>query len=436
LKSISKSNKKHFLLLILLNIFITYNPPYLYYLLKNGLLNGITIYISLSSVAIVISLLYILATANSILKFNKYAILSPISLFTFFVMIGICFSFAYGNDLNKVIIDLFPIVQFILGYVLISFSKLSISDIYQYKISKRAYHFIFITVFSALFTYIYFILIGHNFGVLRAHISGVTIGRLPDFIFPIFVVGFLFYKRENKLFIVILKLIAIVYLALSMYRTIYVAIFISIIYMAIIEREKIFKRTKPLIFIILIGIVSNIMISEFSNENSAFDLYAGKLFERVGTIFEVKDRPEETSRSGRLNQLYYFESVIHNPLGFGFGGIIYEPDDKYELNAIPFYTMAFYPLQIMLSIGLTGGLIFMYLLLKTLKQLHRLRRHCKDKVTYMGLGYISSGMIVIIIFLLLFPYVVYFPITFILGLMIGLTNNEYNLYSLGRIHER
>jgi len=437
LKIITKRNKKAFLFLVLLNIIISYNPLYLYYLLNNGLLGGISLYISLSTISAGIALLYFLTLLRLENKFKLKTLISPVTFYTLFVFVGLILSILLGNDKNNILIDFFPAFQFLLGYALVVASDLKLSDIQKHrKLNRNIYFYINLVILTMILSYLYLTVVGHNFGVLKAHVSGITVGRLPDFIFPIFVVGILLYIKESNILVILLKAASLIYISMSMYRTVYLAVFLSILYMILIEKENVFKRTKILLTLIFITICVNLVIISSSDDLSKYSVYAEKTVERIGSIFEVEDRPEETSRTARFKQLYYFQNVIANPFGYGFGGVIYENEDRHEINPIPFYTMAFYPLQLMLSIGLIGGVLFIYLMFLTLYRIHILRKRCSSKYNYMGLGFIASGMIVIIIFLLLFPYVVYFPITLILGLMIGLINNEYNLYLSDKAHAR
>lgn len=221
---------------------------------------------------------------------------------------------------------------------------------------------------------------GKSYGVFRAYISGVTLNRLPDFFWPVLTATALFVSRSSAL-----KMIFIFYAALTLYRTIYLAVLLSAL---VGFNRRIFSLRSLLMGAGLLACAAVAF--------SYIQIDPTLLFERFMSLFTSESKVAgEASKSQRVQDFWILASYLNGCFPFGCAASPSISQPLYNFPAFQLWSLA--------GFGIFGLPLILFTLLIPLKIVRQgLRANKAD----------ASIFIAVSIILLFFPYVHYFPLMF------------------------
>lgn len=407
-----------------------YNPFYLYYLMSHSALGGISRRIIVSSVFLItmsyFSLLVYFLNGHRKIKIQKSSILFSVNTLLIFYIVSNIVGMVKGNNVNYMIIDSFPLWEMFMIYYLIKFSPLMKNRFDFAKTIKWFLIYFFLMSLTNLVSYgVLSFVKGASFGALRAYISGSTVNRLMDFVLPLFFpLLVLSYEKlyRRKVVMILLLGMSVLVVALTFYRTIYLAVFAGFCYLAISNRKRFFSMARLSIFLVVLSSVSLLgwnLISKHEGHN------IGSLVGQSMKSIYSPDKKVDTSMTSRIK---HSKEIIFNilkefPAMAGMGGTY----ESYSGEIIPIYTTSNYFLQLILLLGIPAGLLFIWLYFQTFFLSRRLSREVKnisEKVFFSASACILVSLGVI---LCLFPYTCYFPLLYILGFILGVADRQREL---------
>lgn len=414
---------------ILLGFIVSYNPFYLYYLMSHSALGGMSRRIIVSSVFLItmsyFSLLVLFLNGHQKIKIQKSSILFSVNILLMFYIASIIVGVVKGNDVKYMIIDSFPLWEMFMIYYLIKFSPL-MKDRFDFaKTIKWFLIYFFLISLTNLVSYGALSFVNDvGFGALRANVGGITVNRLMDFVLPIFLpLLVLSYKDLYRRKIVILLLgMSVLVVALTFYRTIYLAVLAGGVCLVISNRKRFFFIARMSILLVVVSSVSLIgwnLVSEHKDRN---------LVSLVGQSMVSIYSPDKAIDTSARSRIEHSKEIILSiltifPAMAGMGGTYWSNSGK----TIPIYTTSNYFLQIILLLGLPGGLLFLWLYFKAFvisKKLSRQVGNISEKVFFSASACILVSLGVV---LCLFPYTCYFPLLYIFGFILGTVDRQRGL---------
>lgn len=406
--------------LLFFGFVMAYNPWYINYLMDNGALGGMSIRVWSGGLVLSVFAGYILLRLLSRAKFNKSTpIFGGMLLFSAVAFTFIVKGLISNEDRVMVIADAFPLVEFILVFFAVRLmpSRHSV-DIGE---SQMRWLLLYLGVMGltdiASYTYLTFVK-GVSFGALRADVGGVIVNRLMDFVVPIFAPIAYFYRGKavsGKIRVVINSILLTVVL-LTFFRTVYVAVISTFLYISV-------RHSRRALRLVLMGTV--VFVTVFAGIyflEDRFDVkYQGQgvaslALARVSTIFlDIDTDLAITSRFDHNKQMMHeIPSVIL--LGKGAGALF---DDD-----VPVQFASNYFLQLIFILGVPGALLFFGIYWRVFWTSARLCKIGNDQssVDYMSISGIVLCLAVILSF---FPYTVYFPLMYILGVVFAMFDKSF-----------
>ena len=400
--------------LIAFGLVVAYNPLYLYYLMSNGALGGMSVHAVTGGVFLTCAIGYkaILLLSGKIIRIRRSSILNIMTLLFLVFCGGVLTGLANANERVVFVLDAFPLLEMFCIYYLIRLTPGM--NINLEKIVKWLAGYIFIMCVSDLLSYCYLTYVKQiNFAALRANIAGVVVNRLMDFVVPLFGPSLIVLTRNSKsktirIFLPILVLLTV---GLTFYRTVYAAFFAATGVILIQKKQNILFFSKAIIVSMAIGTII-LFATHTPQTDSEFDM-TELMAERVKSIFDSGE--EDSSIGSRHEQAkLMFAEVPQNPfLGKGFGGAVESGPVKYTSN---------YFLQVLLLLGIPGAILFIWLFIKVgrvLSSLSKTATEQKEKAFFTGMASVLAGIAAVLYF---FPYTMYFPLHYLLGAIAGLAD--------------
>ena len=417
--------------LVFIGLIILHNPAYVYYLMSQGGLGGITISFFLRILyfgsIFFYSLFQIKNNKGILFPRNGYLL---IGFFIIAILINSILGIMRFNSLEYFLMDFLPIFEFILFYFI---GSLSTKNYKFYSIKKIVnYLLIYVGIVAAMNIILYIYAsksMLSNFGALKALVGGVTVNRLMDFIIPLFfpLTLIVSYKGLKKYFHYLLITILSILIILTFFRTVYLAVIVGtfvILFSIGLIQSKIITKLVKIIFIAFPFMI--FFNSIFSNLfNLGLEINFGDIFyQRISSIFEFSDTSTTFSKYSRLDQYNDLDKIFSFfPFGHGMGAFI---------GSDPVSVMSNYFVSLFILIGFPGGLIFLLLITRAFKKYYIINNQSKNRE---GLMIFSSAALsilsMIMVIFIFFPYVKYFPIMMILGYLVGFSEiiNERTRFS-------
>lgn len=337
------------------------------------------------------------------LKIKKIDIISIVfPLILIFINILIDYS-RYGNVNFTGIVPLIECVFFAFYFFINVRDRINITS----KTVNLLSLFIFLNILLEIILYVKDLGLGISYGAFRANIAGIDINRNPSFFYPVFAFVILRYASLNYWVKIFYHFVFVLFIITVFYRTIYVALLFPLLVEALRFRMnisiKFVTRLVVIIFLIFIGVFY--LDSKFNSEFnfSILDAFTGR-FTSTFTDYKIDE-----AQTGRINQIpEMFSSIVSNPLGIGFSGIVGD-------NQV--YNYAFYFLHPLLYLGLPLLFIYYILLRRILIIYKRALFSKKNRILIFCILYFS-------VTLLFFPYMNYFTFSSIFIFLLQLSNVE------------
>ncbi len=409
------------MMIIFLGFIIAYNPLYIYYLMSHAALGGITFRTIASGIFLVgissFSFLALLFNRNGKIKVRNTSFLFLVNILLMFYILAILVGLARGNNFKYMILDSFPLLEMFVIYYLIKFSPLIENTINFHRIIKWFLIYFFIMAVTDLVSYgvLSFVKIV-NFGALRALIGDITVNRLMDYVLPLFLpLLLLSYEHlyRRKWVIILLSMGALI-VTPTFYRTVYLAVFTGLLYLAMSSCKRFIFMARTFVLIAFVSVVILVGVNSFFKDK-IYNLPA--LFTpRVVSIYSP-DKKIDYSGESRIahNKDMVYTMLKSFPDIAGIGGTY----ESREGEVIPIYCTSNYFLQLVLLLGLPAGLLFLWVYFKAFFVARRLSREAKDGSVKVFFAASASILVSLAVILCLFPYTSYFPLLYILGWIFG-----------------
>lgn len=400
--------------LIAFGLGLAYNPWYLYYLMAHGALGGMSIHAVTGGafLFIVVSYKAILLLSGKGLGIKRSAILSLMTMFFIVFLGGVVTGLVRGNEFVVFGLDAFPLCEMFCLYYFIRLTpemEINFSRVFKWL---AAYMLLMCITDIASYSYLTYIK-GISFGALRANIGGTVVNRLMDFIVPVLGPGLIIFTKDskNKFIRLFLPICVLLTIGLAFYRTVYAAFFVTTAFLLIQNRKNVMLFAKPILIALIIG-----FIAIFSSQSAQIDYESdmgGLMLERARSIFDSAN--DDSSISARFEQIpLMLDEVPKDPiLGKGFGGTIDSGPIKYTAN---------YFLQVLLLLGIPGGVLFIWLYFKVISVLQWLSRTAADQKEQLFFSMSASVLAGLATILWFFPYTMYFPLHYLLGVIAGIAD--------------
>lgn len=394
--------------IIFLGLVLAYNPVYLYYLMSHGALGGMSIRATVGGVFLLFAVMYIVFRfpAKRLFVVKTSPIFSLITIFLGFYLIGVLTGFIRVNFSIFFALDAYPLFEMFCIYYIIRLSPGT--KVNPYTIVKWVSGYILIMCLSDLAAYSYLSFVKKiGFGALRANINGIIMNRLMDFMVPILGPGLIALSRyiTNRFVRWLLPVCVLVTVALTFYRTVYVAFFVGVLFLIFLKKKNIIPLVKAVTFMLVIGFLAVTIVQQGRGGKESIGILS-LVNQRIRSTFDsrkkdyaINSRFEQTARS--LQELPNV-SII----GYGMGGYI----DDHVIQV-----MSNYFLQLFLLLGIPAGILFLWLYTKVMMVLLRLARMSSDRkisLFYLATASVLAGLAVVFCF---FPYTVYFPLLYLFG---------------------
>lgn len=404
--------------LVALGFVLAYNPWYLYYLMANGAIGGMSTRAEISGAFLILAISYrvLISLTRKSLAINSSSILNLMTMFLFTVLLGVVTGFVNSNAFIYFGLDVFPLLEMFCLYYIIRLAPEM--EINYSKFVKLFGFYIIIMCVTDVVTYIYLTYYeGLSFGALRANIGGTVVNRLMDFIVPLVGPGFIAFSRDSKskLVRILLPVCVLLTVGLTFYRTAYAAFFVATGFLLIQKKKNVFIFAKTAGVAMIIGVAFLAVLQSKQSENYESDM-GGLVIERVKSIFDSDE--EDSSISSRHVQAgMMLDEVPKNPLlGTGLGG---------SLDLGPIQYTSNYFLQILLLLGIPGGVLFLWLYTKVIRVLLWLSKTAsdrKEKLFFASMASVLAGLAAVLYF---FPYTMYFPLLYLFGATAGIADISY-----------
>ena len=417
--------------MLTLFFFLQTNPIFVYILGLTSGLNAGKFRSSLYLLFVTIFLLY------SFLKdpcFSSKIRLRYSSLFLFlFSSFSLIIHLYRGYDSS--FMYFFPLFEFILSYWF--FSIIGFDNIYSF-FKYRLQSYLAILIPASLFGWIFSVLSGTSFGVFKALVGPVTVNRWPDFITPLLsLVSFIY--SPSILLIILLFFASII----TLYRTVFIAVLLPLVFYSFTKllsnhtfSLRLYKvgRFRLILLFSLMFVIYFFLYSPFLSLDVGSSAQVSNIFDLIEAVFRrflslfLPEADYEFSGSARVSQLYpllsEIASTFHKPLNFLLGSNIL-------IDGInPLANYAFYPLTSLLQFGFIIPSFITFLLIKSFV------RYSKDSsgIKAQKLPFIYL-IISLIVYLILFPYLIQFPIASLVALSIYMLNYSVtDRYPISRVY--
>jgi len=422
---------------LLLGLAVSYNPIYMYRLMQEGAIGGMSFRIASGCTFILIYLIYrILRNLNRPFSFNiiKTPLFMPMNGLLLLYILAVLIGLINNNDKVLIALDTYPLFEMFIVYYAIKFTPNIFVQIDSDKVAKWVGIYFGIMCISGIVSYSYLTFVKSvRFGVILANVAGITVNRLMDFMVPIFLPIVIAYSVNNKKKILgaALIILGIAVSFLSFYRTVYLAVFAPLVYLMLKSKFIFLGITKKLIIytlamVVVMGVIEDRM--QWKYDDTSIIQIMGL---RIYSIF-FKD-VETDSGSIRVTDTVKVFAKISSCLvtGYGMGGIL-EYDDE-DPSAIQVQSNYF--LQTVLLMGLPGGALFIFIYIKTLITSFnraKLSERNADKFIFTAC---TSILISLGVILSLFPYTNYFPLLYIFGFICGLVDTYTDRKVIHAINE-
>lgn len=407
--------------LIFLGLIVAYNPWYLHYLMANSAIGGMSIRTWTGAAFLfVLILARLFAFLRSPQRFSQAPLSLMMRIFVVFSMFYIVKGLIYNTDRVMVIADSFPLVEFfVLYYAVRSIPAFKTQAEPERMIRWAALYFLIMGITDVL-SYFYLTFVqGLSFGALRADIGGTVVNRLMDFIIPIFAPIFLFYRGAaiKRKWLLLLNAVLLMVVMLTFFRTIYVTFLVTVGYLIFKESKKALTTlvfSGMVLFALFAGVylVEDKLDLKYGGENIS-TLTVGRLttiFSEYNSDFAITSRLSDNQRM--LDEIP--EVVL---LGRGTGAMLDEET--------PVQFTSNYFLQLVIILGLPGGLLFIAICLRAFWVAFRMAgasNATEKRMFYLTCSSLILSLAVIFNF---FPYTVYFPLLYILGAVFGLVDRSF-----------
>ncbi|OFZ53980.1 MAG: hypothetical protein A2428_16400 [Bdellovibrionales bacterium RIFOXYC1_FULL_54_43] len=404
---------------LLVALLISYNPFVEWYLMGHGALGGSRLRGALGLLALtfllcralVVSIKRREATSSLVLTPSALKIPGPEILF----WVALVYAFGVGVLTNHftayTVLDLFPLLELA---VVTFVSRLFFSHASAREISRFLYRLMLVFGVMAAFDIgIYYALTFHfhrTFGALQAYVDGVTVNRLMDFLAPIgTVLGLVFsvhqLKLRNKFTPAVVAALCMIVTMLSYYRSVYMAVAVVALLLLWYLRSVFYRNAFEIA--LLLAVIASVSAFALSRSN-----VADQIQRRFSSIFEKEDPNISNAVTGRLAQYpNAFHFVAEHPLGMGAGAVMN--------GDTPVFVTSNYFLQLLMLLGIPlGGLMVITLLRGLTRDVFRsvFRRYREHRQTRLALIGVCG---VLVIELMIFPYVMYFPMMFLIAVTLS-----------------
>ena len=397
---------------------LIYNPWYVYYLMANGAIGGISIRAKISGVFLCFAIFYktLSLLAGNVSVGKRSSVLTLMTSFLLVFLISIVIGLVNGNEFLYFGLDAFPLFEMFCLYYLIRLTP--DMDLDFEKLAKWISLYIILMCVANIATYIYLSFFqGIGFGALRANINGVVVNRLMDFMVPILGPGFIVMSRvsKNRFIRIFLPACVVLLVGLTFFRTAYVAFFAGFFVILTQKKKNIIILAKTVGVAMALGLSAITVAQQRSGANSDLHM-VGLITERVSSIFDSKDDDlaiysRITDTADKIKELP--KALI---VGYGMGG---------ELDSGPIQYTANYFLQLLLLLGVPGGVLFIWIYIKIARVLLWLSRTAVDqteKLLFLAGASSLGGLAAILMF---FPYTMYFPLLYLFGILAGIADICY-----------
>lgn len=416
---------------IFFGFIIAYNPIYIYYLMSHGALGGITLRLAMGSVflfsIIYLSFIVLFVKKNMKIKISKTPLFVLINILFIFFILGVTVGFVKGNNLKYLLLDVFPMLEMFIVYYVIKLSPI-IQDNFDFgKLIKWFMLYLFLMSITGFISYVVLSFIKPVFfGALRAYISGITVNRMMDFIIPLFLPAILFFYKyiKKKYWAIILTITSAIVVLLTFYRTIYVAVFIGILYLLLINRSKIFRIFGTFIKISILILLVLILLQKsnyfrYANANLYYLIKS-----RIVSIY-APDKKIDISAAARIshNKEMLYNIFNNFPYIAGMGGEY----QSSEGAKIPYNFTSNYFLQVISLLGMPAGLLFILIYLRTFFLSHEFAKNAQDLTSRIFFNACASILVTLFVILNIFPYMNYFPLLYLFGWICGIMD-RYGIY--------
>jgi hypothetical protein len=366
---------------------IQLNPIYIYNMSEAsgygyGMIRALLYTSGISILLLIVAYHYLLGKTGRGLSKQVLTSVLPLMMLTIFSTLLNLFR----DDFD--IIGVFPLVEFFISALV--FSLFKVRKWIECNFTMIVKVIVFFMVMDILF-WIYSYVTGVHYGVFRAYVNGITINRMAD----LFLVPAATYLLSANRVGLTIKIISLVFIGLTFYRTAYLAALVTLAFIFWKERDhslrRFFKLGVYISVIVFLGYLYSLYSESYSNVQKL-------VFERLVSTFTVESE-EEWSQSSRIDQVpIIFNYIANNPLdliiGAGSGAVIDE-------NKI--YNYFNYPLIMMIMYGIFTPLLFLFLLLKLFRVALRAGGGSADI-------FVLSFVVYFLVVINIFPYMTYFPV--------------------------